>query len=385
MTPPTSNIAGKGYKKSAYNPTDGALPMADAVVLAEGCLDEKKGKTAHGLVRQSMRDEIRTVIDSTHAGEDAARVIGDEPAGIPVVRDLEAALEHGDPEVLYLGASPVGGDLPEAFVETLTGAIERGMTVFNGGHSFLGDDPRWARLADEHGATLRDVRKPPEDPRVADGRVHDLDVPRVTVMGTDCAIGKRTTATALVQEARDRGIDAALLATGQTGIMIGADEGVVVDRLPSDFCAGEVERRLERLEDRDLVIVEGQASVLHPAYSAPSLGILHGSAPHAVVMVHDPTRDHRILFEHEDYTMPPLTEEIDLVERLGTGPVAAIAVNGSEAADVDAAQEQLASETGLPAIDPVARDPGPLLDALLEQVAVEADAPVPAATPTQGS
>lgn len=359
--------------------------MPDAVVLAEGCLDEKKGKTAHGLVRQSMRDEIRAVIDSTHAGEDAARVIGDDPAGIPVVPDLEAALDHGDPQVLYLGASPVGGDLPEAFVETLAGAIERGMTVFNGGHSFLSEDPRWVQLADEHGATLRDVRKPPEDPRVADGRVHDLDLPRVTVMGTDCAIGKRTTTTALVQEARDRGIDAAFVATGQTGIMIGADEGVVVDRLPSDFCAGEVERMLESLEDRDLAIVEGQASVSHPAYSAPSLGILHGSAPHAIVMTHDPARDHRILFDHEEYTMPAVAEEIDLVERLGTGEVAAVAVNGADVDDVEAAQRRLADETGLPAVDPVAGDPGDLLDAVLEHVTDEDAVPAPAQAPLQGA
>lgn len=359
--------------------------MADAVVLAEGCLDKEKGKTAHGLVRQSMRDEIRAVIDSTHEGEDAGVVIGDGPADIPVVADLEDALDHGNPEVLYLGASPVGGDLPDPFVETLTGALERGMTIYNGGHSFLSDDPRFARLADEHGATLRDVRKPPEDPRVADGRVHDLDLARVTVMGTDCAIGKRTTATALVEEARDRGVDAALVATGQTGIMIGADEGVVVDRLPSDFCAGEVERMLESLEDRDLAIVEGQASVLHPAYSAPSLGILHGSAPHAVVMAHDPTRDHRILFDHETYEMPPITEEIDLVERLGTGEVAAVAVNGSDVDDVPAAEDRLAEATGLPAVDPIARDPGPLLDAVLDQMDDASDVPVPADAPLQGA
>lgn len=349
--------------------------MGDAVVLAEGCLDKKKGKTAHGLVRHSMRDTIRAVIDSDHAGEDAGRVMGEGPVDIPVVADLEEAVRIADPGTLYVGAAPVGGDLPPSFVETIEGALRRGMEIYSGMHRFLGDDERFAELAEEHGAEIHDVRRPPDEPRVADGRVFDLDLPRVVVMGTDCAVGKRTTATLVVEEARDRGLDAALVATGQTGIMIGADVGVVVDRLPSDFCAGEVERMLTEVADRDLAVVEGQGALLHPAYSAPSLGILHGAAPHAALMVHDPMRKSRLMFDHPAYAVGSLTEEIELVERLGTVPVAGVAVNGGSVDDVEAAEDRIARRTGRPAVDPVARGPGPLLDAILDQIANQDVAP----------
>lgn len=349
--------------------------MGDAVVLAEGCLATKKGKTAHGLIRHSMRDEIRAVIDSDHAGEDAGQVAGGEPVEIPVVADLEEAVRAADPETLYVGAAPVGGELPPSFVQTIEGALRRGMSVYSGMHRFLGDEERFAELAEEHGAEIHDVRRPPEAPRVADGRVYDLDLPRVLVTGTDCAVGKRTTATLLVEEARDRGLDAALVATGQTGIMIGADVGVVVDRLPSDFCAGEVERMLTEVADRDLAIVEGQGAILHPAYSAPSLGILHGAAPHVALMAHDPMRKSRLMFDHPAYEVASLSEEIALVERLGSVPVAGIAVNGGSLDDVRAAEARIARRTGRPAVDPVAHDPGPLLDVVLDQLANQDVAP----------
>lgn len=382
--------------------------MVDAIVLAEGCLGEEMGKTANGLVLHSIRDRICCVIDSTRAGLDAGEVVAGEgrELGIPVVASFEEAVEAvrelqlgegggaggnggkegrddpGDPadaapgpSALYLGAATVGGVLPEAFVRVIEQALEAGMTVYNGGHAFLADDPRFAAVADRNGGRIVDVRRPPADDelRVADGSVLDSDVPRVLVMGTDCAVGKRVTAVELVREAERRGIDCGFVATGQTGCMLGPDAGCVVDAVPSDFVAGQVERMVCDVagQDRDLVVAYGQASVLHPAYSAPSLGILHGAAPHAVVLQHDPVRTRRVLFDHPAYRIAPVEEEIDLIERLGTGKVVAVAVNGKDVDDVPAAADRLAHETGLPAADPLAQREGPrvLLDAVLEHLA----------------
>lgn len=342
--------------------------MTEAVVLAEGCLGQQLGKTANGLVLHAMEHEVLAVIDSTRAGLDAGEVVAGTPLGIPVVEDLDVALQEGDPGILFLGAATVGGTLPDPFVEAIEGALDAGMDVVHGMHARLEDDPRFAEKARANGASIVNVRLPPEDLRVADGRVLDLDLPRVVVMGTDCAIGKRTTTAELVHEARDRGIDAAFVATGQTGRMLGPDAGAPIDAIPSDFCAGEVERMLEQVQDHDIAFVEGQGSILHPAYSAPSLGILHGAAPHAVVLAHDPVRKQRTMFDHPAYQVAPVSKEIELIEGLGTGEVVAVAVNGKNSDDVAADEDRLQRKTGLPAIDPIATGPGPLLDAVLDHL-----------------
>lgn len=344
--------------------------LAKAVVLAEGCLGEDMGKTANGLVLHSMRDDIVAVIDSTKAGRDAGDVVRGTPNGIPVVASFEEAHARFRPTVLYLGAATVGGVLPPWFLDATRQALERGLTVYNGLHRFLGDEAEFRALAEKGGGRIVDVRKPPASLRVADGRVYDLAVPRVLVMGTDCAVGKRMTVVELVKEARRRGINAGFVATGQTGCMLGADAGAVIDRVPADFAAGQVERMVcdVAAQGREMVFVYGQASVLHPAYSGVSLAILHGAAPDAVVVQHDPVRRQRVLFKHAAYRVAPLEEEIDLIERLGTGKVVAVAINGKDVADVDAEARRITRATGLPAVDPLHRSPKPLLDAVLEHL-----------------
>jgi uncharacterized NAD-dependent epimerase/dehydratase family protein len=315
-----------------------------------------------------MRDEIVAAIDSRHAGEDAGEVVAGRPNGVPVVADFDEAFERFEPEALYLGAATVGGTLPEWFEATLRAGLEKGLVVYNGLHRFFSDEPEYRRLAATHGARIVDVRKPPDDLSVAHGDVFDLDVPRVLVMGTDCAVGKRMTVVELVQAARKRGIDAGFVATGQTGCMIGADAGAVVDRIPADFAAGAVERMVCDVAamGKDVVFVYGQASLLHPAYSGVALAILHGTAPDAVILQTDPARSQRTLFDHPAYRIAPILEEIELIERIGTGKVVALAVNGKDCKDVEAECEALRQKTGLLAVDPLAQPVGPLLDSVLE-------------------
>jgi uncharacterized NAD-dependent epimerase/dehydratase family protein len=314
-----------------------------------------------------MRDKIVAVIDSTRAGQDAGQVVSGKKNGIPVVASFDEAYEQFNPDSLYLGAATVGGTLPEWFEAALRSALDRGLTVYNGLHRFFTDEPEYQEILGRNGGRIVDVRKPPTDLTVAHGDVYDLDVPRVLVMGTDCAVGKRMTVVELIKTARERGIDAGFVATGQTGVMLGADAGTVIDRVPADFAAGTVERMIcdVAAQGRQMIFVYGQASIMHPAYSGVSLAILHGTAPDAVILQHDPVRTHRTLFDHPAYKIAPIKEEIDLIERLGTGKVVGIAVNGKDCKDIAAECEALTQKTGLPAVDPLQQRPDVLVDAVL--------------------
>jgi uncharacterized NAD-dependent epimerase/dehydratase family protein len=312
-------------------------PPVPAVVLAEGEFGEPGGKTANGVVMHSELFEARVVVDSTRAGQSAREALGrgDVP-DVPVVASMDEALDRaGDAEVLVIGVAPAGGALPEAWVADIRAAMRAGCDVVSGLHVFLGEREEWRDLADDCGVRIFDVRKPPaaDDLRVADGRVDDLDASVVLTVGTDCAIGKRTTTFELYRAARAAGLDAGWVATGQTGIMVGAHRGVVVDRVPADFTAGVVEDLVCGVgADRDLVFVEGQGALTHRAYSGVTLSILHGAWPDAVVLVDDPDRDRRAHFEQ--FPVAGVDAERGLVERLADATVASVSTWG-DPADLD--------------------------------------------------
>jgi uncharacterized NAD-dependent epimerase/dehydratase family protein len=327
------------------------------------------GKTANGLVLHSMRDEIVAAIDSTRAGKDAGEIVSGRKNGVPVVASFDEAYAKFKPKALYLGAATVGGVLPPSFQDAIKSALGKGLVVYNGLHTFLSEDPAYKAIG-QNGAKIIDVRRPPEKLRVADGRVYDLKTPRVLVMGTDCAVGKRMTVVELIKEAKKRGINAGFVATGQTGCMLGPDAGAVIDRVPSDFCAGQVEQMVCDVAamGKDVIFIYGQASIMHPAYSGVSLSILHGSAPHAIVLQHDPMRTQRTMFKNPAYKVAPIKKEIELIEKLGTGKVVGIAINGKDTPDVDIAARDLNKQTGLPAVDPLKRSASLLLEACLEHL-----------------
>ncbi|SEO28739.1 Uncharacterized conserved protein, NAD-dependent epimerase/dehydratase family [Halogranum amylolyticum] len=302
---------------------------APAIVLAEGAFGTPQGKTANGVVRHGELFDVRAVVDSTAAGDDAATVLDrddDGLAAVPVVDSVADALDHApDAEALVLGVAPAGGRLPESWIDDLETAMRSGCDVVSGLHTFLSEDERWTTLAADCGVRLFDVRKPPagDDLRVADGRVDELDTPVVLTAGTDCAVGKRTTTFELYRAARRAGVDAGWVATGQIGVMVGADRGVVVDRVPADFAAGVVESLVcDVAADRELVFVEGQGALSHRAYGGVSLALLQGSWPDAVVLVDDPTRERRDDFEQ--FAVPDVTSEAALVESLSEATVAAV-------------------------------------------------------------
>jgi len=334
-------------------------PPVPAVVLAEGAFGTPDGKTANGVVVHSELFDARAVVDSHHAGRSAGDILARPSVpDVPVVDSTDAALEAApDAEVLILGAAPAGGCLPEEWDGDIREAMAAGCDVVSGLHVFLSEDAEWRSLADQHEVRIVDVRKPPAeaDLQVADGEL-DVDADVVLVMGTDCAVGKRTTTFELYAAACDRGLDAAWVATGQTGIMVGAHRGVVVDRVPADFAAGVVEKMVRALGDRDVVFVEGQAALTHRAYGGVTLSILGGTWPDAVVLTDDPDRQGREHFESQ--TVPTAEEEASVVEALSDAAVVAISTWGDP--------DEVAYDLDCPAVN-VYHDGGPA--ALLDVVA----------------
>lgn len=346
--------------------TPGRRPTA--VVYCEANLGEIDGKTANGLVRHSEAYEIVSVIDSTKAGVDAGVVLGEKPNGIPVCASLAQALStEGDtPDAFIFGMAPSSGMLSPAERSIVLGAITLGMDIVNGLHEFLNDDPELASAAAAAGVTILDVRRPRDkkDLRMFTGRIAEVTCPVVAVLGTDGAIGKRTTATILVRALNEAGIRAVLVSTGQTGLIQGGRHGIALDAIPSQFCSGEVEATVLEafeVERPDVIVVEGQGALSHPAYLTSAF-ILRGARPDAVLLQHAPGRVR--LGDFGEVPMPTPASEIALIETFApTTKVIGITIN-HENLDDDAVSATMAgyhAELGLPATDALTRPPEALV------------------------
>jgi uncharacterized NAD-dependent epimerase/dehydratase family protein len=293
--PPPNTGAFVSVDPRADQPVIPSLPVGTtAVVYCEGQFGEQDGKTANGLVRHSEKYEILSVIDSRHAGSDAGTFLDGRPNGIAVVGTLEQAIAHAGqvPDYLICGVAPADGLLSADQRVVLLDGIARGMHVINGLHEFLNDDIEFVAAGILAGVTITDVRRPKEkkDLHLFSGRIFDVTCPRIAVLGTDGAIGKRTTATLLVQALNARGIKAVLVGTGQTTLIQGGKYGVALDALVPQFCSGEVEAQVVAAfegEDPDVIVVEGQGVLSHPAYLT-SAHILRGCRPAGVVVLLSP-------------------------------------------------------------------------------------------------
>jgi D-glutamate N-acetyltransferase len=336
------------------------------LVLAEGhSADPHHGKTMRGILRYAP-ESVVAILDSSRPGE--------TQEGFPVVGSVEDALAYG-PDTATVGVATQGGRFPPAWLDLLRDCVEHGLDVENGLHVFLSDDPDLVALAERHGVELRDLRKAPEDLSTATGANLDVPAQIVLTVGSDCALGKMTVSCELDLEARRRGIRSVMVPTGQTGIAI-AGWGIAVDAVVADFIAGAAERLVVEGHERggELLWVEGQGAILHPLYSGVTLGLLHGSAPHAYVLCHEPVRTELDVEGPHSFPIPPLTELIALYERISLpqrpAKVVAIALNTSTQ-DEDAARaaiEDAERETGLPADDPVRFGAAKLVDAVLERL-----------------
>jgi len=337
------------------------------LILAEGAFSPLRSKTANSCIRY-MPDRVVAVIDSTQQGKTVRDVIG-FGGGIPVLASLHEGLALS-PDALLIGIAPPGGQLPASWRSLILEAIDRRLEIWSGLHTILGDDPEIAARARAAGVTIHDLRKPPADLEVARGRVRELDERATVVLtvGTDCNIGKMTTQLQLRDAMLARGMRVSFAATGQTGILI-EGRGISVDAVIADFIAGAAERlTLQAASDADIVLVEGQGSIIHPSYSGVTYGLIHGSLPHAMIMCAQPTRT--AINNHPWVKIPPLAEFIAMQERaaapLRPAPVIAVALNTYDLDDraARAAVDRIAEETGLPTTDPVRFDPSPIVEAV---------------------
>jgi uncharacterized NAD-dependent epimerase/dehydratase family protein len=339
-------------------------PSPRYLILAEGCLGIFSAKTAVGLVRYRP-ESVVAVLDSSQAGRNTRDLL-DTEAAVPVVATLEAGIARGA-NTLLIGIAPQGGALPEEWRSLLRRALERRLSVTSGLHTFLADDPELSAAARQSGARIVDLRRPPEAQPIASLRARRTRARRILTVGTDCNVGKMVAALEIARSAAAHGLDARFLATGQTGILV-AGEGIPLDRIPGDFMAGSVEDLVLRHAEADLVVVEGQGCLLHPAYAGVTLALLHGSLPDAMVLVHHAGRE-RLRYQEVD--MPPLSEWVrryeDALAPLHSGRVTGIAINPYGLAREQAAEAVTRAEveTGLPAVDVLRQGADRLLEGVV--------------------
>jgi len=302
-----------------------------ALVITHDYFDSKNAKTAHGVILYSEIFDVVGVVDRKFAGKLACDVVPFIKKEIPIYSSVKEALDNTNAKVLIVGVAPPGGRLPKDWLKEIKTAINAGIDVISGLHVFLSDIPEIADLARAKDVRIFDLRKPPSDLNIGLQRVRKTNAKVVLCMGTDCAVGKRSTATILWKLARQKGINAGFVATGQTGIMIGCDAGAVIDRIPSDFVAGQVEKMVLEVynKGKNPIFVEGQGALLHPSYSGVTLSLLHGADPQAVVLVHDPQRKFRAGMGVE-MPIPDWREERDLIEKLSRAKVVSLCTWGKE-------------------------------------------------------
>jgi uncharacterized NAD-dependent epimerase/dehydratase family protein len=339
-------------------------PSPRYIILADGALDVHDAKTASCLIRYRP-EAVLAVIDHEHAGQSVQSVLG-FGGPIPIVADYEQAARLGANRLL-IGISPPGGSLPPAWRQIASSALRAGMDVVSGLHVFLSEDPELVKAARQGGTRLVDLRAVPDTLGMPSGARERLSVPVILTVGSDCNAGKMTATWELHRQAVGRGLNYGLLATGQTGILLQGD-GVPVDRVISDFVAGATEQYVVRAaEGRELLLVEGQGSLVHPYYSAVTLGLMHGCQPDAMVLCHVAGRAH--LRHLPKRPVPSLNRAREIYEQAAhwVRPArvigVALATHLLEQADAERAVAQARAETGLP-VEDLIRDPtGELLQA----------------------
>jgi uncharacterized NAD-dependent epimerase/dehydratase family protein len=349
------------------------LPLGSiAVVYCDGAFGDADGKTANGLVRHSELYDIVSVIDSRAAGRDASEIVTGVAPGIPIVATLDDALALREqvPDYLIWGIAPADGVLTDRHRAVLLAAIARGMHIINGLHELLGDDDEMSAAATLSSVTITDVRRQrlAKDLRLFSGRIARVTCPRIAVLGTDGSIGKRTTATLLVAGLRERGLRAVLVGTGQTTIMQGGLYGAAVDAMVPQYRSGEVEHQVVRafeVESPDVIVIEGQGSLSHPAYLS-SGAIIRGSRPTGVLVQHAPARQMRDDFPLEP--MPSLAYEIALIELFGQTRVIGITLNHEHLSDEDITEtiERYQRDYALPVTDALTRPVTDLADMVID-------------------
>lgn len=350
-------------------------PEGNALVYCQGAFSTPNGKTAHGLVRFTRRYRILAVIDRSCAGHDAGQFLDGKPSGIPILADVRQALRRAwefRPTHLVIGLAPDGGRLPASARREIRDALRAGLHLDSGLHDFLSQDPEFASLARRHRVRIRDVRMPPprSELHFFSGDIEKVGALRIAMLGTDSAVGKRTTAWRLADDLNHRGVVTEMIGTGQTAWLQGARYGIILDSLVNDFVSGELEHavvRAWRERHPRVMLIEGQGSLMNPAYPG-GFEILAATRPHLVIMQHAPSR--RDYDGFPGYRLHSLVRQIAAVEMLSQKPVIAVTVNheGMTPRQTRSACRSIQRQTGLPAVDVLFDGPGKITEIIVRRL-----------------
>ena len=310
-----------------------------ALVYSENEFGKIDGKVANGLVRYSEKFNIIGIIDSTKEGLDAGEYLDGIKNGIPIFRSIDDALDKSGPvpEYFIYGIAPLALFLDKEQRAIIIAAMRKGMNIVNGLPEFFTDDDEFLQKASEYGVRIYDIRKAPPRNKlhIFTGRIVEIRTPVILVAGTDCAVGKRTTARLLVESLKKQGLKTVFVTTGQTGLLQGAKYGIALDVLTSGFATGEVENAILNavsIEKPDIIIVEGQGALSHPAFTSSS-AIIRGALPDAIIIQHPPKRKHHC--DYPNIPMPTLESEIKLNELFSKSKVIAITLNHEDMTDIE--------------------------------------------------
>lgn len=333
---------------------------SNAIVITGGKLDTISAKTAHGLIRGTDRFNIVGVIDSKQPGKDAGEVLDGKKRDIPVYASISDFAKKSPVTATHcvVGVATKGGVIPDSLRTELREALENGYSLVNGLHEYISDIPELAELARQKGVEIVDVRKPKKfkDLHFWSGKIKEVKCPRIAVLGTDCALGKRTTTKFLVDAMRKAGYKAEMVYTGQTGWMQGAEYGFVFDSTLNDFISGELEHAVHTcyMEAKpDIIFIEGQSSLRNPSGPAGAEWICSADAT-AVVLQHNPARKHYKDMDFYPALVAQPEEEIELIRIYGA-PTVAVTVNTAKMDEADARDyaRELQKKLNMPVILPL--------------------------------
>jgi uncharacterized NAD-dependent epimerase/dehydratase family protein len=336
------------------------MQTSNAIVITAGYLDSNNGKTVHGLIRGSDRFNIVGIIDHKHPGKDAGEVLDGIKRNIPVYATIEEFSKNSNVPATYciIGVATKGGVIPEALRAQLKDALVHGYSLVNGLHEYISDIPELADFARARGLEIIDVRKPKKfkDLHFWTGKIKNVHCPKIAVLGTDCALGKRTTTRFLTEAMKKAGYRAEMIYTGQTGWMQGAKYGFVFDSTLNDFISGEMEHAVVQCWEEakpDIIFIEGQSSLRNPSGPAGAEWIVSADA-NAVVLQHDPSRKQYKDMEYYPAYIPELKDEIELIRIYGA-PTVAITVNTAKLNEKQAREyaAEKEKELGIPVVLPL--------------------------------
>ncbi len=333
---------------------------APAIVLANDYLTTTYAKVAHGLIRGSERFAVQAVVDPACSGRDAGEVLDGTPRDIPVVSSIDEAVTKAriSPRYCIIGIATHGGRVTAQIRALAIQALHAKLSVVNGLHDVIAEDPEIAALAAANDLELIDLRRPrpTRDLHFWHGDVLNVRAPRVAVLGADCAVGKRTTARMLVQYLKANEINAEMIFTGQTGWMQGARFGFILDSTPNDYVSGELEHAIvscDRATTPDVIVIEGQSALRNPSGPCGAELLLSGAA-RGVVLQYAPGREKFDGYESLDLPIPSLASEIELISHYGATTLA-VTLNdeGVDKKALAAFAEESSATLGIPVIDPM--------------------------------